>query len=84
MLKNKSNDVLISPFYVKIMLTVLLEGSDPGSLDQKELAITNPNMNPNVPHLYRNFYLRALTSLKVSQLLCSHHHIKNPFQLIAE
>jgi Serpin (serine protease inhibitor) len=56
----------MSPFFVKLLLTVLLEASGPGTQMQKELALTNPNMNPNLPFVYRDFYSRSLTSFRVS------------------
>jgi hypothetical protein len=83
MAEDKSN-VFISPFSVKLLLTVLLEASDPGSKTQKELAITNPNLNPNVPFQYRDSYLRSLASFRVSHLALWYHNmvLRQPLRFV--
>jgi serine protease inhibitor len=56
----------MSPFSVKLLLTLLLEASGPGTQTQKELSMTNPNTNPSTPFQYREQYLRSLVSFRVS------------------
>jgi hypothetical protein len=65
-MNNDKTNVFMSPFSVKLLLTILLEASGPGTSTQKELQATNPNLNPNSPFQFRDSYLRALTSFRVN------------------
>jgi serine protease inhibitor len=66
-MNNDKTNVFMSPFFVKLLLAMLLEASGPRTSTEKELQVAFPNFNSiNSRFEIRDSYWRALTSFRVN------------------